>query len=304
MKKFVLIVCGWLMIASLQARVLRVNNYDGSAPYSKVQNAVDAAAEGDTIMLDGSPYSYGDVTLDKRVVLVGNGYYLVTNDVVTESIPDAIVGNITVNVEGCVIKSLNISGDVTQGKIRINAPKVIINRCYLSNSDFSIVMGEGADNCIISQSRICGPIGNSYVMTYNHQITNNMLNNMNVRGIHNSYVAYNTSLSAWGDVVYWSTGNKIERNHVYNENFGVGDNDNAYVDNYTTGDLFRNASSVLEIKNMSLPDDAKGKGCFAGSDPFVISGVPTGPMIEELDVPTSAEAGGTMTVSVKIGESR
>ena len=91
---------------------------------------------------------------------------------------------------------------------------------------------------------------------------------------------------------------------MYNENFGDGDSYNAYVDNFTTGDLFKDAQTVADFKNTELPEGAKGKGCFAGDDPFVISGVPAGPMIEKLDVPTSAEAGGTMKVSVKIGEAK
>ena len=306
MKKYILSLVVFTLSLSLQAGVLRVNNYDGSAPYSNVEDAINAAAEGDTIMLDGSYYSYGDVTLDKRVVLMGNGYYLIENGIATESITDAIVDKITINAEGTVIKSLRVSSDVTGGWIKIFAPKVIIQRCYIGNNDSGVVLYSGADNCIIHQCYVRGPIGNgnSYNATFNHQITNNMLPRLNIRSVQNSYIAYNTSWSGYGEVVYSCMGNKIEKNHVYNENFGDGDSYNAYVDNFTTGALFKDAQTVADFKNTELPEGAKGKGCFAGDDPFVISGVPAGPMIEKLDVPTSAEAGGTMKVSVKIGEAK
>ena len=291
------IVIGLAVVA--QARVLRVNNFDGSASYSKVEDAVNAASEGDTIMLDGSAYNYGDITLDKQLVLIGNGYNLVENGIATESTLVAIASQVIINAAKCVIQGLCVSGDVYGGYIKINTPQAVINRCYIGKD---IVIGEGADNCIIHQCRIRGSIGNGYVNTNNHQITNNLLNNIAVKGLINSYIAYNTSLDAWGDGTDYSCkGNKFERNLVYTENFGAGDNKNTFIDNYTTGKLFYNAANEKEVKETELPDGAVGKGCFAGDDPFVISGLPTGPIIEELNVPTSAETGGTITVSVKIG---
>lgn len=300
--KYILTLFAALFVTiEVQARVLRVNNSDGSAPYSKMEDAINAAVEGDTIMIDGSANSYGSITLDKRLVLIGNGYNLVANGISTEATLVATVYSVTVNAAGCVIQSLCVSGDVYGGNITINAPKVIVNRCYLGSGEYSITMGEGADNCIIHQNRIRGNIGSIYYYTSNHQITNNLLNNIALKGILDSYVAYNTSRDQWGDGGAYLKGNKFEKNLVYTENFGNGDNDNTYVDNYSTGNLFVNAKNEVELKAVELPAGALGKGCFAGDDPFVISGLPSGPMIESLDVPTSVEAGGTMTVRVKIG---
>ena len=303
MKKMILTTCMFLAL-SIQARVLRVNNFDGSAPYSKVQDAVDAAAEGDTIMLDGSPYNYGSITLNKRLVLVGNGYSLKYNGIATEAY-DASTYYIEVNAEGCVLKSLNVTADTYGGGIGVNAPKVIINRCCIgtnSGNSYSISLGEGANNCIIHQNRISGRIGNSYVRTSGHQITNNLLNNISFWAVDNSYVAYNTSWDRWGDAYPYCEDTKFEYNVVNNEDFGKSDADNTFANNVAHD--FSSANNVNELKEQSATLTAGGYGIFAGTDPFVISGVPSGPMIEKLDVPATAEAGGTMKVSVKIGEAK
>lgn len=303
MKIIVLTICIFLAI-SIQARVLRVNNVDSSAPYSKVQDAVDAAAEGDTIMLDGSPYSYGSITLNKRLVLVGNGYELIENGIATEA-QDSYTYFIEVNAEGCVLKGLNVTADVYGGAVNVNSPKVIITRCKIaarSSDSYSVMFGEGANNCIIHQNRIRGRIGNSYVRTSGHQITNNLLNNINFWAIDNSYVAYNTSWDRWGDAFPYCEGTKFEHNIVNSEDFGKGDADNTFASN--TAYDFSSANNVNELKEQSSSLTASGYGIFAGTDSFVISGVPSGPVIERLDVPASAEAGGKMTISVKIGEAK
>lgn len=59
-----------------QAAVLVVDNTPGAgAPYSSLSSAINAASNGDTIMVQPSPTSYGSVNLDKQIVLIGPGYY-------------------------------------------------------------------------------------------------------------------------------------------------------------------------------------------------------------------------------------
>ena len=59
-----------------QAAVLVVDNTPGAgAPYSTVSAAISAATNGDTVMIQPSVTSYGQVDLGKRLVLIGPGYY-------------------------------------------------------------------------------------------------------------------------------------------------------------------------------------------------------------------------------------
>lgn len=136
--------------------------------------------------------------------------------------------------------------------------------------------------------------------TYNHQITNNIWDT-SLKSIHNSYVAFNTSFSHWGESVWSSTGNKIERNIVYSENFGKDDKENTYPSNYCIGNLLEDIKTDKDVRDAAYPTAAAGYGAFAGDTPYVISGIPAGPMIEEMTVPTMAEEGGTMQVTFKLG---
>ena len=70
MKKL-LILSAVCMAMTAQATVLRVSNRTNSGvPYSSISDAISAAEEGDTIMVDGSNTAYSSVTLTKRVVLI------------------------------------------------------------------------------------------------------------------------------------------------------------------------------------------------------------------------------------------
>ena len=42
-------------------------------------------------------------------------------------------------------------------------------------------------------------------------------------------------------------------------------------------------------------------GAFAGDSPYVLAGVPSGPVIQDLVVPTTVEMGSKMNVTIKIG---
>jgi hypothetical protein len=44
-----------------------------------------------------------------------------------------------------------------------------------------------------------------------------------------------------------------------------------------------------------------GKGAFNGDDPYVISGIPAGPVIQDITVPATVEQGGTLNVTIKLG---
>ncbi len=58
------------------------------------------------------------------------------------------------------------------------------------------------------------------------------------------------------------------------------------------------------MRDCPLPQEANGYGAFAGNDPYVISGIPAGPMIEELTIPTSVEEGSVMEVTIKFGTAK
>ena len=70
-----------------------------------------------------------------------------------------------------------------------------------------------------------------------------------------------------------------------------------YLNNYIQKDegglIYKDTSTDLTIKNQELDATVKaaiaGKGAFEGDDPYVISGIPAGPVIEGITVPASVE---------------
>ena len=82
MRKTIVTLVALCAAMAVHATVLRVSNVSGStAPYSTVQAALDAAQEGDTIMLDASGTDYGKITITKRIALIGPGFWLQNNGI-------------------------------------------------------------------------------------------------------------------------------------------------------------------------------------------------------------------------------
>ncbi len=62
-------------MGDLHAKILTVSNRAGnSAQYQTVPAAISAAAPGDTIYIHGSETSYGDITINKKLTIMGTGY--------------------------------------------------------------------------------------------------------------------------------------------------------------------------------------------------------------------------------------
>jgi len=317
MKKTLLMVALAAVCGMAQAKILRVNNTTSSgAPYTKVDDALTAAEVGDTIMMDGSNDSYGNITINKKVVLMGPGYWRSENGVSGQGESDATLGTITISAtaQGTVLRGLNID------YIKINANNVVINRCRVRN-DINVIssLGNVADNCIIHQNYISGRVLGYSNNTYANytQITNNIFNGSSnqlsgrVKFINAGYIAYNTFANP-----KYNAGTK----HIDNisactltKNVFTGNEDhikgNSYEDNYMPEEwtfyTYNQRSSDLTIKNEKLSDEdaaaIAGKGAFNGDDPYVISGIPAGPVIQDLTVPVSVEQGNNLNITIKLG---
>ena len=295
MKKEIVFLATFLITIGANANILRVNNVDSSAPYASIAAAVTAAVDGDTIMVEGSTVDYDETTINKRLVILGPGYWLRENGITTESAQSANINGITTTEGGTVIMGIHVWGG-----FRVEGAKTVITRCRL---DEGVSIAKGINNCVIHQCFIGGDVGSGYDHSYYHQITNNIFGAMNCKGIGDSQIAYNTSYTHWGES-FWNSGNcKIEKNIFYTNDINVGDG-NTIQDNYIAGDAYQDIQTDKDVRDTKLPSAADGFGAFAGNDPYVISGIPAGPMIEELTIPTSVEEGGTMEVTLKLGAAK
>lgn len=82
MKKSLLFLSLCLAVVSMKAKVIQVNNNVGAnSDYSLLQKAIDNASSGDTIYVAGSPnlYDGGKILINKKVVIIGPGFFLGEN---------------------------------------------------------------------------------------------------------------------------------------------------------------------------------------------------------------------------------
>jgi hypothetical protein len=133
-----------ILVSSLfsLATVRTVNNYiANSAQFSTVQPAITASATNDTIYLHGSPVSYGDFTITKRLVIMGAGYNL-TNTInnYTTNVGNITVDTVTVNqaLSGLTLQGLAINGSIgCAGTDRAN--NVLIDRCRVPAGGIGLI---------------------------------------------------------------------------------------------------------------------------------------------------------------------
>ena len=325
MKKL-LILSAMCMAMTAQATVLRVSNVTNSgAPYSNIPAAIEAAVDGDTIMVDGSPDKYSETTgttgslnINVRIVLMGPGYLLTQNGVQSN-------GDLTAEISKNIKISEGAAGTIIQGvsltgtEIDIQVPNVVITRCKV---DASLYISSNATNCVLHQNLFTDYVGrsnyNNYV-AYNAQVTNNIFTRVNnssygtLRAFNESTIAYNTftkkNTSSTSNAVQLAqmSGCTIEHNVFFGSELAL--DNNTMLDNYWgDGDSpYQELTTDLEVKNADLgeqKDAMAGKGAFNGDDPYVISGIPAGPVIQDITVPATVEQGGTLNVTVKLGIQR
>ncbi len=304
-----------------------MNNNPGADPdYATLQAANDAASNGDTIYVEGSPTDYDGADISKKLVIIGPGYFLTDNDSTQAfGIATTFKDNISFNTgsAGSIITGCKITNT-----INLNVNDISIIRCnvgYVScNSEIN--------NILILQNYV-NSIYNSYYDVTNSVISNNIVsgaitftsasgnlqivNNVCTYGYGYAISVYNASIAnniitnpTYGVMV--NTGNAINNNIFA----GAGTNANGNQYNVVMANVFVDFSGSLNYS-----DDAKWKlktgspaigagvsgvdcGAFGGPTPYVLSGVPNLPHIYEATIPGTAYSnlGLACTIKIKSGK--
>jgi hypothetical protein len=176
MNKYFVLFSTLILCSVSQATVRTVNNYiTNSAQFSTVQPAITASATNDTIYLHGSPVSYGDFTITKRLVIIGAGYYLSnTINNYTTWVGNITIDTVSVNqaLSGLTLQGLTINGQIANaGTDRAN--NVLIDRCKVSNITIT------GSNWIIKNS-FGYPSFNISSISSNVLISNNIFQSMTI----------------------------------------------------------------------------------------------------------------------------
>lgn len=302
MKKITLFIALAAITLSANAKVLRVSNVAGSsAPYTNYYDAQNDAVDGDTIMFDGSKTPYcadGDtLKIGKRVTIIGPGYFLTENGINNENGATAKFNYVKPKVDGVIISGIVVNN------IFIPTNNNIITRNHVG----FITLLAGTTNNIIHQNFILNVVSGVAGKTYNSytQITNNIFYSYSSnRTMYMDYatIKYNTFKGGLG--MSWVTNSTFEYNILGGEQ---SEEDGNVIINNTITDIFKTYSDCKTDKDIYAVDSTIYQGtygAFAGEDPYVLSGVPAGPVIEDVEVPASIAKGKELNVTVKIGISK
>ena len=341
MKKLLLSAVGLVFLFSFtQAqKSWRVNNIPGiDADFTRLTDAVAAAAAGDTIYMESSPNNYsGTVNINKKLFIFGTGYFL------TDSINPKTQWN---REEARITSAINLNpgstGSVLSGlstsSLYVNDSAVTIERCYtgaiyLANSANSYANNSTIKQCYITSSIISNTAtGIAKDILFHNNIIRSTIDfrsnqeNVTAYFINNNFIYYNSfSLinSVFQNNIFLqpSFGAYLSSNAFYNNicsnnsipstngNLtGINLND-VYV-NYRNGDYSPSTGFSYDGKYVLKPGsvaanagDINGTtvdiGAFGGSASYILSGMPPIPSIYNLSVPIQINAGvPTMTISV------
>jgi len=329
MKKLLfLMVLSALMCNSLTAQNLhRVNNNaDFDADFTTLQAAVTAAANNDTIYVEGSATEYAGATINKPLTIVGPGFFLDENPF-TQASNTATTFNseitFTSGSEGSTIMGCKFghSVDLIVGVSDISVLRNYIhNMAFTGTSNNSLVAhnyvydkidasGGVITNAIISNNLIRGQI-DSELASGPLIVANNVCFTTNWSfpiDVHNASIQNNILIGDYA-TIYENTGNTITYNIMASD--GTDANGNQY--NIDMDLVFADFDGALELSTdgkwelkVGSPAIGTGSGgvdcgAFGGPTPYILSGIPMLPHIYEADVPASATSESGLPVSIKV----
>ncbi len=338
MKRFILLMLCLGAGASFAAS-WRLNNNPGiDANFSTFAAAHDSVAAGDTIYVEGNgtSNSYGDIVINKKLIMIGPGYFLTENDSVFANHVPARFQQVIINgsAAGTEIHGLYIQR--TYGHdIYIKASDVVISRNYFYETGADrIILDGNIQNITITQNYGTAVFTNSGTAS-NVLIANNYMNDYISLGSSSNAVIINNVVRN-----YISAFNSIICNNIIfvgssyplGQNFGnynsidynltaaalhAGDNPPSPPGTGNLGNVDMNTVFIdfdgtegfsTDGKWMLNPDGpAAGAGengidcgMFGGSMPYVLSGQPAIPRIYEAIIPASGSQSGGLPVIIKV----
>ena len=342
MKKTFFTLIALLVCISSFATIRRVNNNPGviatGLVYSNFSDAHAAASSTvvDTIYLEPSDINYGGININKKIVLIGPGYFLDKNPITPFDKRSAKVNGISI-VGNNNPTTTNPSGTVLYG-ITVQSETGLYNNIAIgtSISTFGITSDITIINCIFNSLnrntygggnnliKKCFILGDINSLSSNSVVQNCIIFGSYTGGSSNNLVKNNiifggittNAATCYNNIIYPVTSPSISfpnESNVFN-NVCVGCTGTPSFNNFFT----TAANTIFQVAEPRILDDlwderfklataspAKTKGVgnidcgvFAGPDPYVLSGIPPFPMITAFTQgPTS---GGNIPITISI----
>ncbi|MEI8202445.1 MAG: hypothetical protein WCH34_05505 [Bacteroidota bacterium] len=328
-----------LMAMNANAKVWRLNNSGGHADFTTWTAAYNGASANDTIYVESSPTSYGDANLSKPLVLIGTGYFLQENlPTQYKNIWNASFNRIDFRTgsEGSKMFGLNCNDGVYIycGNIVVSKNKIIdvylggdnnYNNIKISQNFIGYIYSGGTNtitNVIINNNFIykVWPAWSDYrpsSIILQSNISGSIINNTISGGFF--YLAWweQTFSPAMQVNGFYIVNNIIRQGAI--ENNGVSNLSSNNICNSTQltaidGNQVNVDMSTVFVGSGSTDGQWKLKagspaigagiggvdcGMFGGSEPYVLSGMPSIPAIYDIVMPTAVVGNANLHVNVK-----
>jgi hypothetical protein len=327
-----------LCFFSASATSWRLNNNPAvDADFTTFQAAHDAASAGDTIYVEGNGNNahYGEITISKKLIIIGPGYFLTQNDS-TSAIPiNATVSSIMIQASATETEIYGLTiidnGATWDYGIKIKASGTIVSRNHLNGSNDRIVLDGNVQDVAIIQNYGYSVTISSGVTATNVLISNNYfedriyLNNLSNGIISNNVIRYGTADVFYSQIknnIIFSTGlsdalcvnnsgnyiayNLLSGSLVSGGTYGPGnlgnvDMSTVFVGYPTQGSYSTDGRWQLKAGSPAIGAGEGGIDCgmFGGPLPYVLSGLPAIPRIYEAIVPTAGSTTSGLPVIIK-----
>jgi len=334
MKQFILLTAAVCAAIAANAKIWRVNNNAGvTADFTDMPACIASASvlNDDTIHVEASAVGYTNFILNKRLVIIGTGYFLSganSNPGLQANPNPATLDYFFVDTlaSGSQFIGLNLSNgiytptsnapgadNVTITRCRMSNLYIgysnpaagadyigwIINKCYIANFTAS---ARPVKNAAITNSIITGVSDLSNVGNLNNLVRNNVFRS--TVNINNTYFSNNIIAAGFNAI-----NSTVKNNTCINTApagfatfVGVNGNVAGQLDvnifqgltgNSTDGQWQLKAGSQAIGTGETVNSITPDRGAFGTADPYILSGIPPVPTIYSLTVPASVPSNAT-----------
>jgi len=307
------------------AAIWHVDNSGNDADFTSIKTAYesDSVHSDDTLYVNGTTISYGDLILIKKLHIIGPGYFLNENQDTQAKITSAKINSITYNPgsEGSSITGIEVINMINVYSNNITIRRNKIGGIYVNSSILNLIIvqnfipcnthhgihftSNGIANNVLISNNIIVSSNSLYAIVMTNQVQTIIKNNT-ISGsieIHNS-VFHNNIHCNDSESQRLISNCELKNNLADHEQFGSLLGNQSKVDMSTvfigTGsqDGKWQLSENSPAKNAGL--DGVDCGAFDGSDFYILSGIPMIPSIYYVDAPAVASELSGLPVHIKV----